>query len=126
MGRPSVWILLTIAGAWAPATAQGVNSPPPGIRRGGNGNPTPSARAPRAANGKPDLSGIWEAEPSSREELLRFLPDGVNLLGEDSPSKYFFNILSDFKPEEAPLNASTRSVFGEHFAGRGKDAPFSR
>jgi hypothetical protein len=103
-----------------------VNYPTPGIPRGGNGKPTLSARAPRAANGKPDLSGIWEAEPSSREELLRFLPDGVNLLGEDSPSKYFFNIFSDFKPEEAPLNASTRSVFGEHFAGRGKDAPFSR
>jgi hypothetical protein len=124
MGHSSVWILVTIAGTCA--QAQWVNYPTPGIPRGGDGKPALSAQAPRAPNGKPDLSGIWEPEPSSREELLRFLPDGVNLLGEDPPSKYFFNILSDFKPQEAPLNASARSVFGEHFAGRGKDAPFSR
>jgi hypothetical protein len=85
-----------------------------------------SAPAPRTANGKPDLSGIWEAEPSSNEELRRFLPGGFNLLGEDPPSKYFFNMLADFKPEDVALTASAMPVFREHFAGRGKDAPFSR
>jgi hypothetical protein len=103
-----------------------VKYPTPGIPRGGDGKPTLSAPAPRTPNGKVDLSGIWEAEPSSPEEIAPFLPDGVNLLGEDRPSKYFFNILSDFKPGDAPLQASTASVFRERAAVRGRDAPYSR
>lgn len=123
MGNLCVWILVTIAGTCA--QAQWVTYPTPGIPRGGDGKPTLSAPAPRTPNGKPDLSGIWEAEPASHEELIRFLPGGFNLLGEDPPSKYFVNILSDFKPAEAPLKAATASLFAEHFAGLSKDAPFS-
>jgi len=122
----NVWILPAIAGTWTAAQAQWAKYPTPGLPRAGDGKPRVSASTPRTSNGKPDLSGIWEAEPASPEELRRFLPDGVNLLGEDPPSKYFFNILSDFKPEDAPLKPATMAVFREHLAGRGKDAPFSR
>jgi hypothetical protein len=117
---------LCIICAGSAVQAQWVNYRMPGIPRGGDGKAALSAPAPRAQNGKPDLSGIWEAEPSSHEELSRFLPGGVNLLGEDPPSKYFFNMLGDFKPEDVALTASAIPVFKEHFAGRGKDAPFSR
>jgi hypothetical protein len=123
MRHRTAWILLMLAGAWASVQAQWLNYPTPGTPRTKDGRPNLSARVPRVNNGKPDLSGIWEAEPAPREELLRILPDGVNLLGEDPPSRYFLNLLSDFKPEESPLLPSLRSVFQQRAVVRGKDAP---
>jgi hypothetical protein len=43
------------------ARAQWLNYPTPGIARLASGQPNLSAPAPRAANGKPDLSGQWQA-----------------------------------------------------------------
>jgi hypothetical protein len=125
MRNHSAWILITFAGAWTSVQAQWLTYPAPGIPRTKEGKPELSAPAPRVANGKPGLSGIWEAEPASREELSRFFPDGINLLGEDSPSRYFVSILSDFKPEEAPLNSLTKSIIQERGFGRRTDAPYS-
>ena len=48
-------------------------------------------------NGKPDLSGIWQVEAESRA------PGGLFGLGESPNSKYFRDILSDFKRGEEPL-----------------------
>src|SRR5437867_12547534 len=45
----------------APAAAQWVNYPTPGIPRLPDGKPNLSAPTPRTADGKPDLSGIWRA-----------------------------------------------------------------
>lgn len=119
-------ILVLVIVSVAVGYAQWLNHPTPGIPRTKDGKPNLSAPAPRAADGKPDLSGIWEAEPASREELLRGLPDGVNLLGEDSTSRYFVNILSDFKPEDAPILPSALRVFREHAASGGKDFSLTR
>jgi hypothetical protein len=51
-------------------------------------------------NGKPDLAGIWQvqAEPRVAGSLFG--------LGESPNSKYFRDVLSDFKPEERPLTAA--------------------
>ena len=119
-------VLFCIIFAGSSVHAQWVNYRVPGIPRGSDGKPQLSAPAPRTSYGKPDLSGIWEVEAAPREELLRFLPDGVNLLGENAPSKYFLNIFADLKPEDVPLTASAMPISNQHFAGRGKDAPFSR
>ncbi len=115
-----------MSGAWTIAEAQWLNYPDSRIPHDKDGKPRLTAPPPRAGNGKPDLSGVWEAEPATRQELTKFLPDGVNLLGEADPARYFLNILWDFKPEEAPIQPATKAVFLEHVAGRGKDAPFSR
>jgi hypothetical protein len=48
---------------------------------------------------------VWQAEATPIPDLMRLLPGGVNGLGEGVPNKYFINILADFKPEEAPLQA---------------------
>src|SRR6204780_4594083 len=44
----------------APAAAQWLNYPNPGIPRTADGKPNLSAPAPKMADGKPDFSGVWE------------------------------------------------------------------
>jgi len=105
------------------ANAQYLGHRDAGIPRTKDGKPNLSAPTPRAANGKADLSGIWQAEASPFSELAPFLGGGVNGLGEDVPSKYFISILADFKPEEAPLQPAAAAAFRKHAQDQGKDAP---
>ena len=126
MRSQNIWILITLAGAAACAHAQWLNHPTPGIPRTKDGKANLSAPAPRASDGKPDLSGIWEAEPAPRAELLRGLPDGVNFVGEDSVSTYFMNILADFKPGEAPILPTALAAFREHAATQGAGFSLTR
>jgi hypothetical protein len=62
----------------------------------------------------------------TREDALRFFKDGINNLGEDPPSRYFMNILDDFKPEDSPLRPSAVPVFQQHRAGLAKDISGTR
>lgn len=57
-----VRITLSAALLCAPALAQWLNYPTPGIPRLPNGKPNLAAPAPRTPDGKPDLSGIWRWE----------------------------------------------------------------
>src|SRR6516225_5593872 len=52
-----MWCLATIASC---ASGQWLNYPAPGIPRLPDGKPNLAAPAPKAADGKPDFSGIWE------------------------------------------------------------------
>jgi hypothetical protein len=59
-------LLPVAAASWlcllsAPAAAQWINYPSPGLPRLPDGKPNLSAPAPRTPDGKPDLSGIWRA-----------------------------------------------------------------
>ncbi len=123
MRVPASWILLI---AIAPLCAQWLHNPTPGTPRTTDGKPNLSAPAPRASNGKPDLTGIWQAEPTPIEELMRMLPGGVSALGEGPPSKYFVNILADFKPENAPLLPAAAEAYRRHLKSFGKDFQTSR
>jgi len=122
----SIWMLIAFAALSAYAHAQWLNQPSPGTPRTRDGKADPSARAPRTSRGRPDLSGIWEPESATREELLGFFFDGINNIGEDSPSRYFMNILFDFKPEDSPLRASAVPIFQEHRRGLAKDISSTR
>ncbi len=92
----------------------------PSIPRTRDGKPNLSAPAPRL-NGKPDLSGIWEAESAPVAEVQQFLlPGGINGLGEDIPSKYFFNIFADYPAGQEPIRAVAQS--DNRPMGRGRPA----
>ena len=123
--RTRFWTSLILLGAAGCAQAQWTKHPTPGAPRTRDGKVNLTAPAPRV-NGKPDLSGIWEAEPAPVEFLMQMLPGGLNGLGEDPPSKYFLNVLADFKPEEAPILPAAAAVFQKHAQGMGKDMPATR
>jgi hypothetical protein len=59
-------------------------------------------------NGKPDLSGIWQVQAEPRA------PGGLFGLGESPNSKYFRDILSDFKPDERPLTPAGTELLRQH------------
>ena len=65
----------------APAAAQWINYPTPGIPRLPDGKPNLSAPTPRTPEGKPDLSGIWRA-------------------GRSGDYGYDYNVARNLKPED--------------------------
>ena len=47
--------------------AQWLNNPTPGVPRKADGKVNMAAPAPRMANGRPDLSGVWMTAEPNRE-----------------------------------------------------------
>jgi len=111
------------------ANAQWLDHPDPRTPRTRDGKPNLSAPAPRASNGKPDLSGVWQAHGSQPGETLRLLGKAADLVdpGVDlqTVSKYFLNILADFKPEEEPMRPEAAALFAQRTQTHGKDIPTS-
>src|ERR1700682_506291 len=102
----SLVVPFLIAAAASVAFGQWLNYRDPKTPRTKDGKPNLSAPTPRF-QGKPDLSGVWQTEPSPPEEMKRLFGDMsvFIVLGDDvhTFSKYALNILADFKPEEAPI-----------------------
>lgn len=105
------------------ADAQWLNHPDPRIPRTRDGKPNLSAPVPRAPNGKPDLSGVWQAYASQPGELLRLLQaaPGLRSVNQIDPgidlqtySKYFLNLLADFKPGEEPMRPEAAALLKQH------------
>jgi hypothetical protein len=89
----------------------------PTVPRTRDGKPNLSAPAPRL-NGKPDLSGIWQAESAPVKEIGQFLlPGGINGLGEDLPPKYFFNLFADYPPGQEPMRPEIRAQLEKRTPG---------
>src|SRR5215467_10936669 len=59
-GLRAILTLFACASAAVPASAQWLKTPTQGIPRDAAGKPNPAAAAPRAADGHPDLSGLWQ------------------------------------------------------------------
>jgi hypothetical protein len=104
--------------------AQWLNYPTPGAPRTPDGKLNLGAPVPRAANGKPDLSGVWYIQPTSLAEMKRLygdLADAANKVTVpgmelDTISKYAINILVDFKPEDSPMRPEAAEIFRHRVA----------
>ena len=86
----------------APAAAQWIGYPTPGIPRTADGKPNLSAPAPKTPDGKPDLSGIWQT--TSGRWLVNLAADGVDV----------------------PFTPTARALWDERQANNGKDRPSGR
>src|SRR5580658_1316425 len=105
--RDPVRIGITFVAACLCAQAQWLNQPVAGAPRTPDGKVNLTGPVPRI-NGKPDLSGIWQVEAEPRGA------GGLFGLGESPNSKYFRDILSDFKPGEEPLTPAASEVLRRH------------
>jgi len=103
-----------IALAMVSANAQWLNYPEPGTPMTRDGKPDLSAKAPRDSKGKPDLSGVWQIESPPPGEIERIFGDlGAAIADGDDPrtySKYFLNLLVDFKKDESPIRPEAAAV----------------
>jgi hypothetical protein len=101
-------LFAVVAGA---GHAQWVNYREPGVPRTRDGKVNLTAPAPKTADGKPDLSGVWMHEVTTVGEMRRLYGSRIDeALKVDAPGmeigtqhRYAFNILLDFQPEDAMM-----------------------
>jgi hypothetical protein len=113
------------------AHAQWLNFPTPGTPRTPDGKPDLTALVPRTADGKPDLSGVWMHELTSVAEVKRLFGNAFDeAIQVDVPGmeigtqhKYAFDILLDYKPEEAMLRPEAVELLRQHRRGAGVEDP---
>ena len=104
--RCAIWILIACVGASLSVRsvrAQWLREPMAGAPRTADGKINMIGPIPML-NGKPDLSGIWQVQGEPRA------PGGLFGLGESENSRYFRDILSDFKPGEEPLTPEGAAI----------------
>ena len=111
------------------ARAQWLQYQPPGTPRLKDGKPNLSAPAPRGADRKPDLTGVWEHERTTAAEFKRIYgaryeaESQAALIGMELESvhKYGINVLLDLKPGESVLRPEAEAVMKRRDAERRVD-----
>jgi hypothetical protein len=82
---------------------QWIHVPTPGLPRNAKGEPVLSAPPPKAADGKPDLSGLWSIDTE----------------------QYWEDVTSGAKPGEVILQPAAAALFKERSGNMGKDNPIA-
>ena len=108
MNRATAFLL---AAASLPLAAQWLNHPDPRTPRTKDGKPNLIAPAPRL-NGKPDLSGLWEADRTPQREYTSVLGNDFTTLQVDTYdiTKNVLNIFWGLKPEEVPMRPEAAAI----------------
>lgn len=103
MMKPLRTILLFSAVS-APLVAQWHDYRDPQTPRTRDGKPNLAAPAPRL-NGRPDLSGLWQAERTPVREFARVLGGGFNAIQIDlqDVTKEAIDVFWGLKPEQVPV-----------------------
>ena len=102
--RASSIVAVLVAVALGYAGAQWLNNRDSTTSRPLDARPDLSAPAPRL-NGKPDLSGLWQAERTPVAEFVRVLGPGLPDIQPDlnETTKHVINVFWDVNPGELPL-----------------------
>jgi hypothetical protein len=111
--------VLTLLAAAALSSGQWINEPARGVPRTRDGKPNLAAPAPRVA-GKPEFTGLWQTDMAKPGEIEKFIPDlGKVVVPGDDPttfSRYLFNVMADYKPDEIKLSPDAQKAWDEQRA----------
>ena len=110
-----VLIGIMLSGALTCASAQWLNYPDKRIPRTKDGKPNLAAPTPRV-NGRPDISGLWQAERTPGGEYDNVLGNGFRAIQPDvhDITKNVLNVFWGMKPEEEPLTAEGSALLKRH------------
>ncbi len=99
----AIWMLAL----GAPAAAQWLDYPTPGLPRTADGKPNLAGPAPRTADGKPDLSGVWE---HLNARTTAYYLDGVEIPWQAWSLKLFEQRTEDNQLENPESRCLPRGV----------------
>jgi hypothetical protein len=115
----SVFLLLAVSST---LSAQWPKFIPPGVPRNADGTVNMRAPAPRTADGKVDLAGVWENIPGRGRggAAAAVAAEGT---GELPPSGSLFGNIGDQTPGGAPYQAWAAELVKKRMADNSKDNP---
>src|SRR5213592_4978868 len=121
----STVIGILLAGVLTCVQAQWLNYPDARIPRTKDGKPNLSAPAPRL-NGKPDVSGLWQAERRSASEYNRIIAGFTDIQPDTHDiTTNFLNVFWGMKPEEEPLRPEAAAIV-KHRRQSPLESPFTQ
>jgi hypothetical protein len=108
-------VLAILLATAMPVAAQWLNYPDSRTPHTRDGKPNLSAPTPRV-QGKPDLSGVWQAERTSEQEFVRALGKEFAQLQIDPQdfTKNVFNVFWGLPPEAEPLKPAGIAAYKRH------------
>ena len=121
--RAIVWTVAAVMCVSVSASGQWLHYPTPGVPRTKDGKPNLTAPPPRLADGRPDLSGIWQParKLTCTPELSRFVECGIEIGG----SPLALNIGTDM-PNGLPYQPWAAALMKQRSAENSKDDPHAR
>jgi hypothetical protein len=97
------------------ASAQWAKHSDDAVPRSPDGTPDLTAPAPKTADGRPSLGGVWLADIDPEMEI-------VTVEHEQFP-RHFINVTADIDPEEVLMHPWAQTLFEQRLQSRGLETP---